>query len=109
MLGAAVVTSTCLSCSHPSLPWAALLPPAGWRLWLLEPVRKRGWQGGGKEANSNGNAPLGPKTDIVDMWESLGEERGKHLGDSDGSTVRLERLIRWEGLITVRLERRAEE
>lgn len=83
-LRVAVVTSTCLSCSHPSLPWSALLVQVGWRLWLLEPLRKRGWQGGGKEADSSGNAPLRPKTDIVSMWESLGEERGKHLGDGDG-------------------------
>lgn len=50
----------------------------------MNQFRKRGWQGGGKEADSNGNAPLKPKTDIVSLWESLGEERGKHLGDNNG-------------------------
>lgn len=48
--------------------------------------RKRGCQGGGKEADSNRNAPLRPKSGTVSMWESLGEERGKHLGDSDRRT-----------------------
>lgn len=49
----------------------------------MNQTRKRGWQGGGKEADSNGNAPLSPKIDIMNMWESQGEERGKHLGDSN--------------------------